>query len=325
MDTPLFLGAQQRDGRFVNRDGSGAPPFSRVFKWAVRDKLAGRRRRTPRRSPVESLESAHFPDGEPGVTWLGHSTLFIDLGGVRLLTDPIFAASLTPRAPRNIPVLARADELPGLDWVLLSHAHRDHLDRPSVLSLERRWKPHYAVPLGLDRFLRRWGIPAERVVALDWGQSVADLDDLGITCLPARHWSQRELGDRNRTLWCSFLVRRGGNRVYYVGDSALDDVFAEIGDAYPGIDLALVPIGAYEPEDFMTHQHMAPEQALECFEGLAAKRMLSIHWGTYKLADEALDDPPQRLAAALASKPYAERVLTLPQGSLVPLADPKQP
>lgn len=319
MDNPIFPGAEQLDGRFVNRDGSTSPPFSRVFKWAVQDKLAGRRRSTPRRAPVESLPQAQFSDTEPGVTWLGHSTLFIDIDGVRLLADPIFAARLTPTVARNLPVLARADDLPGLDWVLLSHAHRDHLDRPSIRALDKRWKPRFAVPLGLERFLIRWGVDAERIVSLDWGQSVPDLEGLEITCLPAHHWSQRELGDRNRTLWCSFLVRRNGYSTYYVGDSALAELFSDIGAAYPDIDLALVPIGAYEPEDFMTHQHMTPEQALECFERLGAQRMLSIHWGTYKLSDEALDDPPRRLAEALTSKPYAEQVHTVPQGSFIPL------
>jgi L-ascorbate metabolism protein UlaG (beta-lactamase superfamily) len=205
--------------------------------------------------------------------------------------------------------------------VLISHNHRDHLDKPSVLALEAQGSPHYVVPLGVDRYLRAWGVPQARVTTLDWWQSCAPLGDapeLRVSLVPAQHWSQRTPFDRNTSLWGGFVLQSPRRSVYFAGDSGYFEGFSMIGERFPGLDLALLPIGAYDPEWFMSPQHMNPEEAGRAMLELGAARMLSIHWGTYKLTDEPLDEPPARLEDwRAAQKIEPERILTLAAGGQV--------
>ena len=237
-------------------------------------------------------------DTRDAVHWLGHSTCLLEMGGATLLTDPVFAPRLGGFIKRNVPVVVEVPDLPRLDAVLISHNHRDHLDRPTLRAIETAWAPVYIVPLGVDRYLRAWGIPAARVRSLGWWDTTAiDAAELEVTLVPAQHWSQRTPFDRNKTLWGGFVVRAGVRCAYFAGDTGFFDGFAEIGRRFPDIDIAMIPIGAYDPEWFMAPQHIGPEEAGRALTLVRGSRMLPIHWGTYKLTDEPLDEPPVRLEA----------------------------
>ena len=177
-----------------------------------------------------------------------------------------------------------------MDALLVSHSHYDHLDSASVRAVGR--DVPVVVPCGLGRWFRRRGF--RRVSELEWWET-AEPGPLRVTLVPARHWSRRRLGDTNRTLWGGFIVEANGVRIYHSGDSAWFDGFAEIGDRFPGLLAAMLPVGGYSPTWFMEHNHMNPEQAGCAFELLGARHLVPMHWGTFKLTDEPLGEPAERI------------------------------
>ncbi|HZZ84208.1 MAG TPA: MBL fold metallo-hydrolase [Anaeromyxobacteraceae bacterium] len=295
---PEFRQPRDARGRFVNLDGSGPPQFSRIFRWAVVDRLLGRRRRSPARAAVPhravDLARVALPPA-PGelarLSWLGHAGFLLQLDGVSLLIDPV----LTDRPrflDRNAPAGVRIEDLPPVDAVLITHSHYDHL---ALETLERVRAP-VVTGLGMRPLLEERGLAA---LELGWWQSavVGRSPGVKVTFVPAQHWSRRGLSDTNRRLWGGFVVEGRRQAVYHSGDTALFDGFAGIGRRFPGLDAALLPIGAYDPAWFMERQHMSPEQALAAFQALGAKCFVAMHWGTFKLTDEPLDEPPRRLEA----------------------------
>ncbi len=313
----------KENGRFVNLDPAVRPQFNKVFQWAVLDRLSGKRRKTPPHAHVDVVQDPEPPSVQDiGAMWLGHATALISIAGLRILTDPVFARNLG-LIRRNVPVVLPVEALPHVDVVLISHNHRDHLDRASIKAVEARFKPHFVVPLEVDRHLRAWKVPVQRITTLGWWQDarpIAKAPHLNFTCVPAQHWSQRLIADRNQTLWGGFVLEADGKRVYFAGDSGYFDGFAQIGQRHPNIDLALIPIGAYDPEWFMSPQHMNPDEAGQAFVDLGAKQMISIHWGTYKLTDEPMDEPPRRLSDWMTRVKMEEgRIWTLPVGGRVVL------
>jgi N-acyl-phosphatidylethanolamine-hydrolysing phospholipase D len=239
-------------------------------------------------------------------TWIGHSTALLQLGGLNVLTDPVFCQRASPvqwLGPRRVMEPAVSiDELPPLDVVLLSHNHYDHLDSSAVRRIARaNPRTTWVVPLKLGASLRRWG--AGEIIELDWWQE-ASLDSLRVTATPARHMSARRLGDRNRTLWCGFALEAAGRRVFFAGDTAYHPEFGEVGARCGPFDFVMIPIGAYDPRWFMQRVHVNPEEAVKIYQDLSAAHpgapsplMLAIHWGTFRLTTEAMDEPPHRLAA----------------------------
>lgn len=244
------------------------------------------------------------------VTWIGHATLLIQIGGVNILTDPQFSerAFMVQWAgpKRKVPVPIGVDQLPHIDFVLISHNHYDHLDSNSVLALSRQsaGSPVFMVPLGLDTWFKAQGI--ERVEAFDWWDSKrsSQPNEVEIHLVPNQHWSRRTLFDTNRTLWGAWVVKAAGRSVYFAGDTGYSKDFADIGARFGGFDLAALPIGAYEPRWFMQQQHINPKEAVQAAIDLRAKRGLAIHWGTFELTDEPLDQPVIDLRAALAESAY---------------------
>jgi L-ascorbate metabolism protein UlaG (beta-lactamase superfamily) len=276
-----------------------------VFKWAVLDKVWGRRREAPRRvrmataQPDETL----IASAAPSLTWIGHATWLVRLEGRTLLTDPIWSDALGPGLSRNVPPAMPLERVkPHI--VVVSHNHRDHLDAPTI----DRIGPDatYVVPEGLGRFFLRRGFP--KVVELGWWRDVV-VDGVRITFVPSQHWSQRGPFDRNDTLWGGYVASAGGRSVYFAGDTSYFGGFKEIGRRFPSLDAALLPIGAYDPEWFMRSQHMNPDDAMRAFLDLDAKLLCAMHWGTFKLTDEPLDEPPQLLEQARVRERVArERV-----------------
>jgi len=229
--------------------------------------------------------------------------VLLQLGRINLLTDPVFSQRAFPVqsiGPRRVmdPGLP-IEALPPLDVVLLSHNHYDHLDKPAVKRIARvHPETTWLVPLGVGGYIRRWG--ARDIVELDWWQRT-EIKGLRVTATPARHFSGRGLRDRNRSLWCGFAVEREGKRALFVGDTAYHPEFGAIGSRCGPFDLLMIPIGAYDPRWFMRIVHVNPEEAVRIYEDLIGPHrneplpiMLGIHWGSFRLTDEPMEEPPQR-------------------------------
>lgn len=236
--------------------------------------------------------------GEPTVTWVGHSTLLVQLDGVNLLTDPQWSLRASPVSfggPKRVtPPGLRFEDLPPVHLVLISHDHYDHLDVATVQRLHAAHRPRFLVPLGLKAWFADLGITD--VEELDWWQSRTERG-LTLTAVPANHFSSRTLWDRNRRLWSGWTVTGRDRRLFFAGDTAYDEAFKEIGARLGPFDLAAVPIGAYLPPVIMKAAHTTPEEALQILEDVRGRALVPIHWGTFDLADEPLEEPPQRLQA----------------------------
>jgi N-acyl-phosphatidylethanolamine-hydrolysing phospholipase D len=236
--------------------------------------------------------------GEATVTWVGHSTVLVQLDGATFLTDPTWAQRTGPFGGlvgigRYTPPGIRFEDLPPIDFVLISHDHYDHLDEPTVRRLARIHNPRFVVPLGIKSWLADRGIA--NAVELDWGESTT-LKGLTIVCTPAQHGSGRTPFDQGRRLWASWAVL-GSKRFYFGGDTGYYRHFKDIGDEFGPFDLAVLPIGSYTPREHTRHVHISPEDALQAWLDLRGARFLGVHWGTFGLAREPYDEPPQRLAA----------------------------
>jgi len=240
------------------------------------------------------------------VTWIGHATALVQLAGRNVLTDPMFGERASPwrhAGPRRwVPPGVPLAALPVVHTVLLSHNHYDHLDAHSVRAISGRWPDaEWHVPLALGDTVRRMG--PDRVREHDWWEATAS-GPLTVTATPAQHFSARTPFDRNRTLWCGWTVAVDHRRVFFAGDTGLHPAFGEIAQRLGPFDVALLPVGAYEPRWFMRPVHMNPEEALRAFEALDTSDtgvMVPIHWGTFKLTDEPMDEPPRRTREAWRS------------------------
>ena len=254
-------------------------------------------------APVGSAAGAR-----PVVWWLGHATVLLRVGGLHVITDPHLGGRASPFSfmgpARRVPAPALAHELPRIDVVLISHNHYDHLDTASIRRL-LKCNPRMScyAPLGLGDWLRRRGV--QRVRELDWWQR-GEHDGLELHCVPAQHWSTRTLFDRNRTLWCGWVVRAPGFSFWFAGDTGYTPRLADIAMRLGSPDLAALPIGAYEPRWFMRSQHVDPTEAVRLHEELVVTRSLAIHWGTFELADDSLDQPALDLRTALAHRGVSE-------------------
>jgi N-acyl-phosphatidylethanolamine-hydrolysing phospholipase D len=279
----------------------------------ARDVLRWYRQRPWRRPPerpaprVEADRTALLRS-QPGLsaTWVGHATFVLQHERSVLLTDPHFG----PRAllpARQVPPGLPVDAIPAAPVALVSHSHYDHLDRWTVRRLppDTRWR----VPLGVGALLRRWG--ARDVRELDWWDELEE-GPWRLTCLPAQHWSDRLSHPRNATLWCGWRIAAAGRTLYFAGDTGWFGGFAELGRRCGPLAAALLPVGAYEPRWFMRYQHLDPPEAVAAFQQLGAELLVGMHWGTFVLTDEPLDEPPRALRAAAAGAGLPAERLWLP-------------
>jgi L-ascorbate metabolism protein UlaG (beta-lactamase superfamily) len=243
------------------------------------------------------------------VWWLGHATVLLRVGDLHVITDPHLSQRASPLpflGPRRlVPAPAAATELPKIDLALISHNHYDHLDRASIRAL-LRCNPAtvFLAPLGLATWLRRCG--ALHVHELGWWQK-HEHETLEIHCVPAQHWSARGLFDRYRTLWCGWMLRSGSFSFYFSGDTGYTPRLADISMRLGPPDLAALPIGAYAPRWFMGPQHIDPPEAIRLHRELGVKRSLAIHWGTFELADDRLDEPVARLQEVMVEQDLSPR------------------
>jgi L-ascorbate metabolism protein UlaG (beta-lactamase superfamily) len=231
----------------------------------------------------------HPPTAGQGarLTWVGHASWLVQLDGISLLIDPIFSDSIGPGVRRHVPPAIGSANLPDIAAQLVTHNHRDHLDLPSLKAVAR---PIIA-GLGLVEFFAPHALACTE---LDWWAATR-VGDVTVRFVPSQHWSRRGLNDANQTLWGGFVIEGSSARIYHSGDTAYFDGFTEIGQRMGRIDAALLPIGAYEPAWFMSKQHMNPEEATRAFADLGAREFVAMHWGTFQLTDEPMDEPPLRL------------------------------
>ena len=288
--------------------------FGEVLRWNLS------RVTPPLPDPPLPAASPQLELPPPHATWVGHATMLLRLPSLTLITDPQFSERASPVAfagPRRAypPGVALA-ALPHVDVVLISHNHYDHLDRASVeaLAAQPGGPPLFIVPLGLAAWFRHLGI--DSVVELGWWQT-HQVRGVEVVLTPAHHWSARGLWDRRQTLWGGFAVYGDGLRLIYTGDTGYAPDFAEIRERLAdrgAFDLALIPVGCYEPRDFMRDQHVNPADAVRVFQDLGASQALGVHWGTFAgLCDEPLDQAPKDLAAAVAAAGLPSTAFTVLQ------------
>lgn len=292
---------QYRDGRFHNLEPEAASTTS-LLDYTLRQ-LSGDEVRVPPSSiPVTAVDKAALAVAPPAAGlrafWIGHASTYVEIDGLRLLMDPVFAARVSPLpvgpARFHPPPIALAD-LPRIDAVLISHDHYDHLDMDTVRHLARNGS-RFFVPLGIGAHLERWGVPAAQVEEMEWWQE-RSLGGLRIVCTPTRHYSGRGMDNRSSTLWSSWSVLGPRHRFFYSGDSGYAKLFQDIGARLGPFDMAFVKIGAYGPGEAWTDIHMTPEQAVQVHRDVRARRMFPVHWSTFNLAYHDWDEPIRRTLA----------------------------
>ncbi|OBI85925.1 MBL fold metallo-hydrolase [Mycobacterium asiaticum] len=292
-----------RDGVFVNIDPGSLYVMDREQLRQIAWELAGARSSSRPARPVP-LAAPSIYQGEPAelaVSWFGHSTALVEIDGYRVLTDPVWSDRCSPSdlvGPRRLhPPPVQLEGLPAVDAVVISHDHYDHLDIDTVLALARMQRAPFVVPLGVGAHLRSWGIPEQRVIELDWHQS-AEIDELTLICMPARHFSGRFLS-RNNTLWASWAFIGPRHRAYFGGDTGYTKSFVDIGSDHGPFDLTLMPIGAYNTA--WPDIHMNPEEAVRAHLDVTdsgSGLLVPVHWGTFRLAPHPWAEPVERLLKA---------------------------
>jgi len=293
---------QYRDGRFVNVQPAASTTFADIRVYIARQFSGDEVRVPPAPLPVVRVDPATLAAKPPAsglrAFWIGHASTYVELDGLRLLLDPVFAERVSPLpiGPRRFhpPPIALAD-LPRIDAVLISHDHYDHLDMDTVRHLAAHGT-RFSVPLGVGAHLERWGVPTTQIEELEWWQE-RTLGGVRIVCTPTRHYSGRSLGDRSATLWSSWSALGPRHRFFYSGDTGYSQHFAEIGSRFGPFDLAFIKIGAYGPGAAWTDIHMPPEQAVQALREVRGKRLFPVHWSTFNLAYHDWDEPIRRTVA----------------------------
>ena len=298
-----------RDGGFRNlhpiepglRDPNASMP-------SLKDFLLGGERRTPE-APLPSHDPRPAWQRAPAsglrATWLGHSTVLIEIDGARVLTDPVWGTRASPfrlLGPKRFqPVPLRLRDMPAVDVVVISHDHYDHLDFPTIRALARNSRVPFVTSLGVGAHLQAWGVPPERITELDWWEThrVAGTG-LTITAAPSQHFSGRGLKDRNATLWSSMVVQGERHAVFFSGDTGLTSEYTAIRDRLGPFDLVMLEVGAFHPA--WGDIHLGPLNALKAHELLGGGAFMPVHWGTFSLAMHAWDEPPETLLAHAPSR-----------------------
>jgi L-ascorbate metabolism protein UlaG (beta-lactamase superfamily) len=293
----------------------------------VREMIAGQ----PKDRPARPIEVAAYEPQQPAadgetrarVTWFGHSAVLIETDGKTLFIDPMLGRSPSPvpaiggrRFSNRLP--AQIEELPWLDAVILSHDHYDHLDYGTMKRMQRL-VGHFYVPLGVAAHLERWGVEAGRITECDWWEET-QLGGILLACTPARHFSGRSLGDRDATLWCSWVIRSREASIFFSGDSGYGPHFEEIGAKYGPFDLTCMECGQYDERWALIH--MRPEETVAAHQDVRGGLLLPIHWGAFKLALHAWTDPIERVRRAALERGAALTTPRIGETVVVGAAEP---
>ena len=301
MTSSIFLNPSGTD---VRVEGLARWTFQRL-----RDRLP-RPPRSPLATIAPDLAFLHANRSVPSLTWIGHASLLLQVGGKNILIDPVFSRRASPVSfvgpKRHQPPGLSVEQLPAIDALLISHNHYDHLDRPSVRAVHVRQPaaPFSFVPSGVDTWFAR-NVQGANARGLLWGEHAripTDNGDIELHFLPVQHWSSRSAFRRNDTPWGSWAIVHPSFRFWYSGDLGYSTDPANIGAQFGRFDFAAIGIGAYEPRWFMRTQHVNPDEAVQVMLDVRAAGAIGIHWGTFPLADDSLDQAPRELAAAVAAR-----------------------
>ena len=302
----------------LDRLQKGLPPAPKTATATVPADIAAIHANANAQAAVHPAHQTQQATTQPAITWVGHATMLVQASGLNVLTDPVFSDRASPvqfAGPKRAqPPGLTIDQLPPIDVVLISHNHYDHLDVNTVLALDRRAQAAtlFIVPLGVKAWFAKLGIT--HVKELDWWDSTV-VKGVEFHFTPVQHWSARALGDKSQTLWGGWAVLGPDFHWYFSGDTGYSRDFLDTQKHFAarqtaalggGFDLALIAVGAYEPRWFMKDQHVNPAEAVQIHLDLQAKRSVGVHWGTFNLTDEPLDQPPADLAVALAAKGLKE-------------------
>jgi L-ascorbate metabolism protein UlaG (beta-lactamase superfamily) len=325
-ELPTILDAREwpgtpldQKGLFVNEEFVFWPRFADMLKWQTEtNPYRGIKKTDTRRLPVVTHASlTAIPDNS--LLWLGHASFLLNVNGVRLLIDPVL------QAPSSL--MKRYSELPfapdaftGLDYILVSHDHRDHCDEASIKLLARQNpRATWLCGLRLDNLLRKWTGSAT-IQAAGWYQQFAlPAEGLNIYFLPTRHWSRRGLTDTNTTLWGAFMIEASGSKIYFGGDSGYGRHIGKVRELFGEVDYYLAGIGAFAPRWFMGPSHMHPEEAAQASNELQPKNLLPMHYGTFDLSDEPLMEPAQIIRQLKAERAFDSRLVVPAVGEILPL------
>lgn len=248
------------------------------------------------------INELHDKTGKPKITWLGHSTFLIQYQGINILTDPMLTSRASPvpfaGPKRLVEMPIKQEDLPPIDYIVISHNHYDHLDAKTVDKFGD--EPVYLVPLKLKEWFTDRGIQSDRVIEMDWWDEYKQApQNLAITATPSQHWSARGINDRSKTLWAAWHIQIGDFSTWFGGDTGYNEFqFKEIGEKWQDIDLGLIPIGAYAPRWFMKGSHVNPDEAILIHQDIGAKQSFGMHWGTFQLTAEPIMEPAERIKQA---------------------------
>ena len=310
--------------RFTNLPG-GPPRAGKLHEWLrffwdrIRDKPP---KKLPENHVIpeeEALEKFQETKHQNTLTWLGHACFFIRHNGLNIITDPYLTKRASPfsfMGPKRFvePGIA-LENLPQIDIMLISHNHYDHVDTRTLSQLPNKKSIHVVIPLKLTPLFKKMGY--SNIHEMDWEERIElngikeDKPRVAITCLPAIHFSSRGLFDRNKTLWCGYQFFINGHNIYFAGDTAYGPIFKDIIAHYGPYDLALIPIGAYEPRSLMHAAHVDPEEAVQVGLDISAKVLVPMHWGTVKLTDEPVEEPIIRFEKAAKANNFSDEALWL--------------
>ncbi len=316
-----MLASPQHDGQvFVNSQPLWNDISGSIFAAADRSDYASPHAPLPV-VPVSPDRFAAPPESGLRLTWLGYSTLIIEIEGVRFLTDPIWGPRTSPltwAGPKRwySPPL-QLDELPEIDAVLISHDHYDHLDHPTILALADRI-PKFIAPLGVGAHLEYWGVAPEKIVEVDWWQELT-VGAIQVAAVPSRHASGRQVFDQNATLWAGYALIGKERRAYFSGDTGMFDALKDIGDRYGPFDVAMIEVGAYHRA--WPDWHIGPEQAIEANAVVRSRLFVPIHWGLFDLAMHGWTEPVERVLTA-AEAASATVAVPRPGASIDPISPP---
>lgn len=288
------------DGKKFFNEPNVSKSLWQVLKWKVTE--------TPKEWP-ESVEviprkvkQERLTEGDLQITFINHASFLIQFGEFNILTDPIYSDRASPvsfAGPKRVrDVGVRFEDLPKIDYVLISHNHYDHFDNETIQMLDKRDAPVFVAGLGNDVLFKNLGVDESRIKTMDWKDDFK-VGSKVITFLKCQHWSARGIFDRNKMLWGSFAITSNNKKIYFAGDTGYGEFLKEIGNDFKYFDVSLLPIGAYEPRWFMKQQHMNPEEAVLAHIDLNSKFSIGMHFGTFQLTNEGINDPEIELKAAM--------------------------
>jgi L-ascorbate metabolism protein UlaG (beta-lactamase superfamily) len=304
------------DGKkFTNPTGVEAKGLKDVLTWMTQRK---RREWKEQSDGVYGKRPlAHYKDGIR-ITFVNHTTFLIQAGGLNILTDPVWSKRTSPFrwiGPKRMrPPGIKLEDLPRIDVILLSHNHYDHLDVATMRVLTGAHHPRIVTPLGVGAFLETVGI--KNSTDTDWWDELALSEQIKVTSVPAQHFSGRGMLDRDKSLWCGYVLSTPHGQIYFAGDTGYNDkTFVEIGRKFESIRVSLIPIGAYKPEWFMSPIHVSPFEAVLIHKDVRSQKSIASHFGTFPLADDGADDPVEDLSKALRQNNLSkEEFITLTEG-----------